>query len=94
MIGPGKYDSLAAFVKDYTQAEGVIIVVFNGNQGHGMSCKLTERLMMPAAVALNAAIVGIYEDYESIQAQANTETKEENGNQGPEQGQAGHINLE
>jgi hypothetical protein len=39
--GPGKYDDLCTQVREHTEAEGVILMVFNGNQGQGFSCQLS-----------------------------------------------------
>lgn len=34
---PGKYDDLATYVREQTQATGVIVVVIDGNKGPGFS---------------------------------------------------------
>jgi hypothetical protein len=34
---PGKYDGLCTAVREAAEADGAIIVIFNGNQGHGFS---------------------------------------------------------
>jgi hypothetical protein len=39
--GPGKYDDVATDVRTKTQAEGVIVLVINGNRGGGFSAQLT-----------------------------------------------------
>lgn len=48
MIGPGKYDELCTLVRETANAEGAIVIIFNGNQGEGFSCQaplvLTARL--------------------------------------------------
>lgn len=36
-IGPGKYDDQATRVREETEAEGVMVVVVNGNLGGGFS---------------------------------------------------------
>jgi hypothetical protein len=38
-IGPGKYDDLATYCMEHTSADAVVVIVFNGNRGHGMSGK-------------------------------------------------------
>ena len=40
-IGPGKYDELAAYCMREAQAEAVVVIVFNGTKGHGMSGKVS-----------------------------------------------------
>lgn len=37
MIGPGKYDYECTFVREHTQAEGVAVLVLNGERGTGFS---------------------------------------------------------
>jgi hypothetical protein len=39
--GPGKYDDLCTEVREKTEAEGVILMVFGGNEGQGFSCQLS-----------------------------------------------------
>lgn len=36
-MGPGKYDTLCTLVREQLQAEGVIVMVFNGPHGDGFS---------------------------------------------------------
>ena len=36
-IGPGKYDALATYVREETNAESVVVIVMNGNRGAGFS---------------------------------------------------------
>jgi hypothetical protein len=36
-LGPGKYDDLATIVREQAEAQAVIVVVFNGNKGHGFA---------------------------------------------------------
>ena len=37
MIGPGSYNHLAEKLKEETQAEGVVLLIANGNQGNGFA---------------------------------------------------------
>lgn len=39
--GPGKYDDLCTEVREKAEAEGVILMIFNGNKGQGFSCQLS-----------------------------------------------------
>lgn len=34
-FGPGKYDEFAVYVREHTQAEGVVVLVLDGNLGSG-----------------------------------------------------------
>jgi len=35
--GPGKYDDMATYVREQTNARGVIVIVVGGNKGSGFS---------------------------------------------------------
>jgi len=50
MFGAGKYDLVCEHVRKVTSAEGVLVIVINGDQGQGFSCQLTPALlpMVPA----------------------------------------------
>ena len=45
-IGPGKYDDLCTYVREKTQASGVLVVVINGNKGEGFSCQADLKTML------------------------------------------------
>jgi hypothetical protein len=45
MLGPGKYDEECTLVRERTKADGVILLVFNGNKGFGLSCQLPRELL-------------------------------------------------
>jgi hypothetical protein len=45
-FGPGKYDDLATEARTKAQAEGVIVLVFNGRLGGGFSAQLTPELTL------------------------------------------------
>jgi hypothetical protein len=40
-LGPGKYDALVTWVREQTKAEGVIVIVVQGENGDGFSCQAT-----------------------------------------------------
>jgi hypothetical protein len=40
MFGPGKYDDVCKQVKESTKAKAVLLVVVDGEHGHGISCKM------------------------------------------------------
>ena len=35
--GPGKYDDMATYVREQTNARGVVVIVFEGDRGMGFS---------------------------------------------------------
>jgi hypothetical protein len=37
MRGPGRYDNLCSHVQMATQAQGIVLIIVNGNLGSGMS---------------------------------------------------------
>jgi hypothetical protein len=43
---PGKYDALCTYVREQSQALGVIVVVFGGNQGSGFSVQAPPELSL------------------------------------------------
>ena len=45
MIGPGKYDDICTKAREATNAEGAILLIFNGEHGQGFSCQLPPHLM-------------------------------------------------
>lgn len=45
MNNPGKYDDLCTMVREASQAEGVILIVINGNKGNGFSVQATARII-------------------------------------------------
>lgn len=49
MLGAGKYDDVCTKVRIKTQAKGAIVIVVDGNKGHGFSIQmpLPELLKLP-----------------------------------------------
>jgi hypothetical protein len=43
-IGPGKYDDLCTHVRETAKAEGVIVIVINGERGQGFSVQAPPHL--------------------------------------------------
>ena len=39
MMGPGKYDDLTTYVREKSEAHGVIVIIVGGNKGEGFSCQ-------------------------------------------------------
>ena len=48
-LGPGKYDDVATLVRERTNADGVAVIIFNGDRGTGFSIQadLATTLSMP-----------------------------------------------
>ena len=44
--GPGKYDHVCTFARKETRAEGVALIVFHGNEGHGFSVQGTSEFLL------------------------------------------------
>jgi len=67
MIGAGKYDALCTAVRDQTQAtEGVIVLVFGGEQGDGFSMQATLELTMNLPTILRDLANKIEKDAERL----------------------------
>jgi hypothetical protein len=45
-IGPGKFDDLATFVREISQAKGVIVAIIGGNHGSGFSVQVESPALM------------------------------------------------
>jgi hypothetical protein len=45
-IGPGKYDDVATMAIQMTQAEGVIVIIWNGKEGAGFSAQFSDPVLM------------------------------------------------
>jgi hypothetical protein len=44
--GAGKYDAVTTKVREETQAEGIILVIFGGNKGDGFSVQATSDILL------------------------------------------------
>lgn len=60
MLGKGNYDEEHAAVHESTGAESSILIVINGTNGQGMSCKIMEKhlKMIPSLLRLVADNIG------------------------------------
>lgn len=38
-LGPGRYDDLCTLVRERAEAEGALLVILDGQRGHGFSCQ-------------------------------------------------------
>jgi hypothetical protein len=45
-LGPGKYDDVATMAREMTKAEGVIVMVWNGNKGYGFSAQFSDPILL------------------------------------------------
>lgn len=67
MIGPGKYDEAATMAREQTQAEAVILFVFNGQHGTGFSFQLSNPAhYVKLPLALRYMADQIEEDFKRI----------------------------
>ena len=41
-VGPGKYDDICTLVRESTNAECVVLLIYNGNKGSGFSVQLVK----------------------------------------------------
>lgn len=46
MNSPGKYDDLCTMVREAAEAEGVLLIVINGNKGGGFSVQGTPLVIL------------------------------------------------
>lgn len=54
-IGPGKYDAECKLMREGTQANGVMLLVFGGNKGSGFSAQFDQPLG-PSVVGVLRAV--------------------------------------
>lgn len=57
--GPGKYDDLATYVREESEAEAVMVIVLNGNAGDGFSVQCSKRIMPHLAAILASVVDGM-----------------------------------
>jgi hypothetical protein len=67
-IGPGKYDDEATAVMDATSADGVVLIVFNGDRGQGFAVQATLEITRSLPIILRVMADQIEADlYSAIQ---------------------------
>ena len=55
-MGPGIYDDVATRLREELQAEGVVVLIINGNKGNGFSAQVTgEHLLSVSGILRGAA---------------------------------------
>ena len=66
MIGPGVYDQLCTTIREATDADGCILLIFNGTAGNGASIQVTEDIMPLAPAVLRQIADDIEADIQAI----------------------------
>lgn len=59
---PGKYEHFASIVRFLTDADGVVLVVINGREGHGVSVQVARKLLPLIPRALRALADEVEQD--------------------------------
>lgn len=62
MIGPGKYDDICLRVRKDTKAEGVVLIIMNGNKGFGMSIQVPGKYLLVLPESLRNIADAIEQD--------------------------------
>jgi hypothetical protein len=68
MLGPGRYDDLCTVVREMTDADGAIVLVFGGKRGSGFSCQLPAVLVVDLPKILRHLAQAIEEDKDGFLA--------------------------
>lgn len=66
MIGAGKYDAVCKTILNATDAEGVVLIIFNGELGNGLSIKGTPKIAFTLPSLLRKLANAIEADLESL----------------------------
>ena len=45
MIGTGKYDKLCTLVRKRSRAKGAMVIIIEGDKGHGFSCQVNAEML-------------------------------------------------
>jgi hypothetical protein len=65
-VGPGKYDDLCTLVREKTEADGVVVLVFDGNKGNGFSVQGPVSLTATLARVLRSMADQIEADLDAL----------------------------
>lgn len=65
MIGPGKYDDLCTEIMKKVMAQGVIVIIRDGDKGSGFSCQGTMQFIVDIPNALRMVADQIEADHKS-----------------------------
>ena len=60
-VGPGKYDAAATLAREQTEASAVILCVFGGRAGNGLSVQTQDQLLLPHVPALLRVMADLIE---------------------------------
>lgn len=55
-MGPGKYDHWCTLVREGTHADGVVLIVLNGDRGAGFSVQAVRGMQVPLADMLEDVV--------------------------------------
>lgn len=67
MIGPGKYENEATYVREETNAEAVVVCVIGGKLGSGFSVQAPAYILSELPRMLRAMADGIEGDYQKVE---------------------------
>lgn len=70
MIGEGKYDAECTSAREATNAEGLLLVVIDGERGSGFSCQCSAEILVRLPAALRHMAASIEGDVSQIGAEA------------------------
>jgi hypothetical protein len=63
---PGKYDNICTLVRESSNAEGVIVIIFNGDCGSGFSVQCVEGLNLEIPIILEKVADDIRKENERM----------------------------
>lgn len=70
-IGPGKYDDVASEIRERLKADGVLLIVMNGDQGDGVAAQVTALRLFGLADMLEALAGKFREDLKDLMGRSN-----------------------
>jgi hypothetical protein len=79
-FGPGKYDDLCSYVLEQAEASAAIVIVSNGNKGHGFAQQMKVVDADHAIAILTAQAQVLREVADSMQADARRLRQQKRGN--------------
>lgn len=68
MLGKGRYDDVCTEVRKSTKADGVMLMVFNGRDGSGISMQATPAMMMILPDILEGMAADIRKDLAKLKS--------------------------
>jgi hypothetical protein len=67
MNGPGKYDDACTAARETTGAAGALLIIFEGEKGHGFSAQLPVEALVQIPTVLREIADQIEEDARALQ---------------------------